>query len=82
MKHSGKLLKQGLFRRDQLNYVERTATINNIDLDKMTLPELIEFCEAHVRIFVNKESPPDDTFNTMLKNSKWKLDKPQEPKPL
>ncbi len=82
MTHRAKSLKQGLFRQDQLNYVERTAEAYEIDLDKMTLPELITFCEIHAKIFINKEFPGDDTFHAMMRNSKWKLDKPQEPKPL
>lgn len=82
MKHRVKLLKQGLFRKDQLNYVERVAIANNIDLNEMTLPELIRFCEVYSKKFINKEPVQDRIFNSMDWQEKWKLDKPQKPKPL
>lgn len=82
MRYRVALLKQGLFRKDQLNYVERKAKEDGIDLNKMELKELIEICEVYAKRFINKEHSPDDNFDSMLKNSKWKTNKPQETKPL
>jgi hypothetical protein len=82
MKHRVKLLKQGLFRKDQLNYVERVATANNIDLDKMTLKELIEFCEIETKRFINKEPVQDRLYQYLGFDEKWKSNEPQKPKPL
>jgi hypothetical protein len=65
-----------------MDLVFSAAKKEELDLEQLEYMEFMEYCEEVIKKHVNRERPADENFDMFLGGSRWRLDKPQEPKPL
>ena len=82
MSHRKTVTKQKIFTQKQIDTIYALAKKAGVDIESMDYRDYVDYCENTLRKHLNKEHSADPGFDLFFKTSRWRLDEPQEPKPL